>query len=134
MAINLTKLNFDERNYVEDKETGIRYFTYITPEEIQTVINMNRSLETWVERKYNTDMVGGLLFLTNIDGDTINEHTYDEWKNSGVIDKVKQTCENWNELIEAIAEDESIVNAITRVANSVISEAQSVLEEENKEE
>lgn len=108
----LTKMTI----YNDEYEIEInRYLTYA---QIQQICNAVRQFETWSERQKNIDLL--LLYhATDMTQEEIENYSDEELLQSGLIDMVKETVKNYEDIYVAIDYTESISKAITKVAREM---------------
>lgn len=108
----LTKMTI----YNDEYEIEInRYLTYA---QIQQICNAVRQFETWSERQKNIDLL--LLYhATDMTQEEIESYSDEELLQSGLIDMVKETVKNYEDIYVAIDYTESISKAITKVAREM---------------
>lgn len=108
----LTKMTI----YNDEYEIEInRYLTYA---QIQQICNAVRQFETWSERQKNIDLL--LLYhATDMTQEEIESYSDEELLQSGLIDMVKETVKNYEDIYVAIDYTESISKAVTKVAREM---------------
>lgn len=108
----LTKMTI----YNDEYEIEInRYLTYA---QIQQICNAVRQFETWSERQKNIDLL--LLYhATNMTQEEIESYSDEDLLQSGLIDMVKETVKNYEDIYVAIDYTESISKAVTKVAREM---------------
>lgn len=108
----LTKMTI----YNDEYEIEInRYLTYA---QIQQICNAVRQFETWSERQKNIDLL--LLYhATDMTQEEIESCSDEELLQSGLIDMVKETVKNYEDIYVAIDYTESISKAVTKVAREM---------------
>lgn len=108
----LTKMTI----YNDEYEIEInRYLTYA---QIQQICNAVRQFETWSERQKNIDLL--LLYhATDMTQEEIENYSDEELLQSGLIDMVKETVKNYEDIYVAIDYTESISKAVTKVAREM---------------
>lgn len=108
----LTKMTI----YNDEYEIEInRYLTYA---QIQQICNAVRQFETWSERQKNIDLL--LLYhATDMTQEEIESYSDEELLQSGLIDMVKETVKNYEDIYDAIAYTESISKAVTKVVREM---------------
>ena len=102
--------------YVEDY--GVHIKSYLTYSEIQAIANAATKFDTWAERNENIDILL-IHFATDMDDKHIEELGHDKLLKSGLINIVKATVMNYNEIDEAIAFAESPMRLLTKVAKEM---------------
>lgn len=108
----LTKMTI----YNDEYEIEInRYLTYA---QIQQICNAVRQFETWSERQKNIDLL--LLYhATDMTQEEIESYSDEELLQSGLINMVKETVKNYEDIYVAIDYTESISKAVTKVAREM---------------
>lgn len=108
----LTKMTI----YNDEYEIEInRYLTYA---QIQQICNAVRQFETWSERQKNIDLL--LLYhATDMTQEEIESYSDEDLLQSGLIDMVKETVKNYEDIYVAIDYTESISKAVTKVAREM---------------
>ena len=102
--------------YVEDY--GIHIKSYLTYSEIQAIANAAIKFDTWAERNENIDILL-IHFATDMDDKDIEELGHDKLLKSGLINIVKATVMNYNEIDEAITFTESPMRLLTKIAKEM---------------
>lgn len=102
--------------YVEDY--GVHIKSYLTYSEIQAIANAATKFDTWAERNENIDILL-IHFATDMDDKDIEELGHDKLLKSGLINIVKATVMNYNEIDEAIAFTESPMRLLTKIAKEM---------------
>ena len=81
--------------------------THLTYAEIQNIVNSALQFDTWAERQQSIDMLM-LYYCTNMDQETIESISAEDWLESGEIEEIKSHIVNYKDVDEAIAWTESI--------------------------
>ena len=102
--------------YAEDY--GVHIKSYLTYSEIQAIANAAIKFDTWAERNENIDILL-IHFATDMDDKDIEELGHDKLLKSGLINIVKATVMNYNEIDEAIAFTESPMRLLTKIAKEM---------------
>ena len=102
--------------YVEDY--GVHIKSYLTYSEIQAIANAATKFDTWAERNENIDILL-IHFATDMDDKDIEELGHDKLLKSGLINIVKATVMNYNEIDEAITFTESPMRLLTKIAKEM---------------
>lgn len=103
---------------VYNDEYEIEINRYLTYAQIQQICNAVRQFETWSERQKNIDLL--LLYhATDMTQEEIENYSDEELLQSGLIDMVKETVKNYEDIYDAIAYTESISKAVTKVAREM---------------
>ena len=102
--------------YVEDY--GVHIKSYLTYSEIQAIANAATKFDTWAERNENIDVLL-IHFATDMDDKDIEKLGHDKLLKSGLINIVKATVMNYNEIDEAIAFYESPMRLLTKIAKEM---------------
>ena len=102
--------------YVEDY--GVHIKSYLTYSEIQAIANAAIKFDTWAERNENIDILL-IHFATDMDDKDIEELGHDKLLKSGLINIVKATVMNYNEIDEAITFTESPMRLLTKIAKEM---------------
>ena len=102
--------------YVEDY--GVHIKSYLTYSEIQAIANAATKFDTWAERNENIDILL-IHFATDMDDKVIEELGHDKLLKSGLINIVKATVMNYNEIDEAITFTESPMRLLTKIAKEM---------------
>lgn len=103
---------------VYNDEYEIEINRYLTYAQIQQICNAVRQFETWSERQKNIDLL--LLYhATDMTQEEIESYSDEELLQSGLIDMVKETVKNYEDIYDAITYTESISKAVTKVAREM---------------
>lgn len=102
--------------YMEDY--GVHIKPYLTYSEIQAIANAVIKFDTWAERNENIDILL-IHFATDMDDKDIEELGHDKLLKSGLINIVKATVMNYNEIDDAIAFAESPMRLLTKIAKEM---------------
>ena len=100
------------------KDFGINVAPYLTYAQIQQIANAVLKQKTWAERQQNIDML--LLYhATDIDKKEFEDHSHNDFLQSGVIKAVKDSIVNLDQLIEAINFGESFQQILIRLVEKI---------------
>lgn len=103
---------------VYNDEYEIEINRYLTYAQIQQICNAVRQFEIWSERQKNIDLL--LLYhATDMTQEEIESYSDEELLQSGLIDMVKETVKNYEDIYDAIAYTESISKAVTKVVREM---------------
>lgn len=103
---------------IYNDEYEIEINRYLTYAQIQQICNAVRQFETWSERQKNIDLL--LLYhATDMTQEEIESYSDEELLQSGLIDMVKETVKNYEDIYDAIAYTESISKAVTKVVREM---------------
>ena len=100
---------------IQPNNKHIEVNPYLTYSQIQSIINAVCKFETWAERQQNIDILL-LHFATNLSDKEIEDYGHDVLLNSGLIDEVKQSIKNYNQILEGIQYSQSWENILTQLS------------------
>lgn len=109
-----------EKVYLEDY--GVHVNPYLTYDQIGVISEAMHQFETWPERMVQRDMLV-LLLATDVDRTPVEEgsenvkltHTHEEYLTSGLLDAVRKSIVNFDDIDKALAYMESTSKAITQI-------------------
>lgn len=111
------KINIENsRIYLDDFD--IEVTTYLTYEQIQHIVRSVINQDEWDIRQQTIDML--LLYhVTNISKEELEQIGHDILLKSGVIDIVKTSVKNFNQIEEALNYTQSLPRALKQIADKL---------------
>lgn len=92
-----------------------RFLTYA---QIQKIIETTIPLKTWALRKTNIDLMV-LCYATNMDIDEIQKIGIDKFVESGLMEEVCYTVENYDSINDGLIYHESIAKALFELSEKL---------------
>lgn len=102
--------------YLEKYDVTVKPF--LTYAEVQTIINGMKKYSTWSERETCKDMMM-MLFVTNIDKETLEEIGHDLLLECGLIDAVRYNVVNFEDIDRGIAYEESLMKTLNTLSTKL---------------
>lgn len=91
---------------------------YLTYAQIQNIVNAVCKFDVWAERQQNIDILL-LHYVTDLTDDEIEQYGHDFLIQSGVIDEVKASVKNLNQVYEAIEYTQSTQRALNQIVKEL---------------
>lgn len=104
----MKKLNV-ENTYLEKYDVTVKPF--LTYAEIQMIINGMKKYSTWSERETCKDMMT-MLYATNVTKEELEEIGHDTLLESGLIDAVRYSIHNFEDIDRGIGYEESLMKTL----------------------
>lgn len=114
--------------YLEKYDVEVK--PYLTYAEVQAIINGVKKFETWTERETCKDMML-MVYATNIGAEVLEEIGHDTLLQSGLIDAVRSSVANFEDVDRGIAYEESATKSLRTLATK-LPEITEKLKEVNK--
>ena len=108
-------IKVQEVNLIEKEITVNPYLTYA---QIQNIVNAVCKFDVWSERQQNIDILL-LHYVTDLSDDEIEQYGHDFLIQSGVIDEVKASVKNLNQVYEAIEYTQSTQRALNQIVKEL---------------
>lgn len=97
------------------REFDIYVNPYLTYAQIQQIVNNVKEMtNSWAEREQTVDLLI-LCYATDIGEDKVKENGHDFFLQSGILDKVKESVRNVNQVYDAISYTESTQRALVQI-------------------
>ena len=108
-------IKIEEAKMIEKEITVNPYLTYA---QIQNIVNAVCNFDNWADREQNIDILL-LHYITDLTDDEIEQYGHDFLIQSGVIDEVKASVKNLNQVYKAIEYTQSTSRALTKIVKEM---------------
>lgn len=100
------------------EEYGVEVKPYLTYAEVQLIINGIKKFGTWSEREIHKDMML-MVYATDIEANVLEEIGHDKLLQSGLIDAVRYSVVNFEDIDRGVAYEESLAKTLTTLATKL---------------
>lgn len=100
------------------EEYGVEVKPYLTYAEVQSIINGVKKFGTWSERETCKDMML-MFYATGIEANVLEEIGHDKLLQSGLIDAVRYSVANFEDIDRGVAYEESLAKTLNTLATKL---------------
>ena len=108
----MKELKVADSTYLDEYDVTVK--RYLTYDEIQSIVDTTKTLDSWAERQANIDMCV-LMYATDMSIEDIERIGHDTLLQSGLIGQVSLCVKNYWDIQDALEYTESTKRALAQI-------------------